>query len=201
MFSMSNQVNCCRQKKKPQKIASAFTRGILLSFLSDQELTEAKPFQMKSSGRVPSMMLTDSQNRKRLQVETVFSTCVLLRGLCPCEKKKQLSKSSLIITTVLPGIIPHQCMWRRDCLHRKCMHNTSPTPVNHRHGYHLPQMPPHPLARTWRLSVTFDDPLWPPQISEPTCHPFPISESLLVPVAGHDRWDTSVVQLKWDLNQ
>lgn len=81
------------------------------------------------------------------------------------------------------------------------MHNTSPTPVSHRHGYHPPQMPPGPLARTWRLSVTFDDPLWPPQISEPTCHPFPISESLLVPVAGHDRWDTSVVQLKWDLNQ
>lgn len=22
-----------------------------------------------------------------------------------------------------------------------------------------------------------------------------------MPVAGHDRWDTSVVQLKWDLNQ
>ncbi len=55
--------------------------------------------------------------------------------------------------------------------------------------------------RTTRLSVTFNDPLWLPQISEPACHPFPIRESLLGPAASHDRWRTSVVRLKWDLNQ
>lgn len=61
--------------------------------------------------------------------------------------------------------------------------------------------PPPADERTTRLSVTFNDPLWLPQISEPACHPFPIRESLLGPTAGHDRWRTSMVWLKWDLNR
>ena len=58
----------------------------------------------------------------------------------------------------------------------------------------------NPKGATW-LSVTFSDPLRPPQITEPACHPFPIRASLLGAAAGHDRWRTSMVRLKWDLNR
>lgn len=49
------------------------------------------------------------------------------------------------------------------------------------------------------LSVTFNL-LGRPQSNEPACHPFPIRASLLGLGAGHDRWHTSMLRLKLDLN-
>lgn len=60
----------------------------------------------------------------------------------------------------------------------------------------------HPFAgqRTTELYVTFNDTLWHSQIIEPSCHPFPIRESLLGQTAGHDRRHMSMAWLKRDLN-
>lgn len=59
----------------------------------------------------------------------------------------------------------------------------------------------HTHTQAAGLSVTFNDPLRRPQSGEPACHPFPIRESLLGLAAGHDRWRTSMVRLKLDLNR
>lgn len=48
--------------------------------------------------------------------------------VCVLGKRKSNRQKAHLIIRVLPGIIPHECMWRRDCLHRKCMPNTSPPP-------------------------------------------------------------------------
>lgn len=59
----------------------------------------------------------------------------------------------------------------------------------------------HTHTRAAGLSVTFNDPPQRPQSSEPACHPFSIRVSLLGLGAGHDRWRTSMVRLKLDLNR
>lgn len=147
---------------------------------------------------------------KRLLCWTQTCTCTLLvcvavKLVCRMKKKSlqkallpkhlrqnaSLKWSFLIIT---PSEKQHTCQPSLWACARARAHNMNPA---------FNKWPPPPPAdeRTTRLSVTFNDPLWLPQISESACHPFPIRESLLGPAAGHDRWHTSMVWLKWDLNR